>query len=322
MRWIIYGAGAIGGTIGARLHKAGESVVLIARGDHAERMTADGLQFIHPLGNERLHIPVVSNPDQLTCTADDVILLCMKTQHTAAALADLCSLDRQDVPIFCVQNGVANERLAARVCSRVYATVVNLPAMHLEPGVVATNAGTEDSVGGVLDTGSYLSGVDDLVQSVCAGLRNAGFAATADARVMAQKYAKLLGNLSNALELVLSQRDDFRDAGRALRAEALACYEAADIDYVPLRDYLTRNSSLYSPVELADAPRAGGSTFQSLQRGAAEVETDYLNGEIALLGRLHGVATPYNSRLQQLAREVIEGRREQRSMRWSEVTSE
>ncbi len=319
MRWIIYGAGAIGGTIGARLHKNGEDVVLIARGEHGAAMAAEGLRFIHPLGNEILRIPCVDHPQKLTPTQHDVILLCMKTQHTAAALAQLCSLNMQDLPIFCVQNGVANERLASRLCSNVYASVVNLPAMHLEPGVVATYAGTDESLGGVLDSGRYPGATDDVLVRVCAGLQGAGFAAAADPRVMAHKYAKLLSNLSNALELVLAERTEFRDAGRALRAEALTCYEAADIDFVPLRDYTARNSELYTPVDLADAPRAGGSTLQSLQRGSADVETDYLNGEIVLLGRLHGVATPLNARLQNLARDVIEGRQQPRSMAWAEV---
>jgi 2-dehydropantoate 2-reductase len=41
--------------------------------------------------------------------------------------------------------------------------------------------------------------------------------------------------------------------------------------------------------------RQGGSTAQSLARGAGSVETDYLNGEIVLLGRLHGVPVPANA---------------------------
>jgi 2-dehydropantoate 2-reductase len=47
--------------------------------------------------------------------------------------------------------------------------------------------------------------------------------------------------------------------------------------------------------------RAGSSTWQSLARGAPALETDYLNGEIVLLGRLHGVPTPLNERLCALA---------------------
>jgi len=50
---------------------------------------------------------------------------------------------------------------------------------------------------------------------------------------------------------------------------------------------------------------AGGSSWQSLARGGRlDRETDYLNGEIALLGRLHGVPTPVNVGLQVLANEM------------------
>ena len=49
----------------------------------------------------------------------------------------------------------------------------------------------------------------------------------------------------------------------------------------------------------------GGSTWQSLAKGASSVETDYFNGEITLLGRLHGIATPHNAYLQSLAQRML-----------------
>jgi 2-dehydropantoate 2-reductase len=55
--------------------------------------------------------------------------------------------------------------------------------------------------------------------------------------------------------------------------------------------------------------RGGGSTWQSLARGAGSVEADYLNGEIALLGRLHGVPTPVNDLMQRLVAEFARERR-------------
>jgi 2-dehydropantoate 2-reductase len=56
--------------------------------------------------------------------------------------------------------------------------------------------------------------------------------------------------------------------------------------------------------------RGGGSTWQSLARGLGSTEADFLNGEIVLLGRLHGVATPVNGLLQRLAGAAArEGRR-------------
>jgi 2-dehydropantoate 2-reductase len=45
---------------------------------------------------------------------------------------------------------------------------------------------------------------------------------------------------------------------------------------------------------------------QSLKRGAGSIETDYLNGEIVLLGRLHGVPTPLNAALCALSQVLID----------------
>jgi len=42
---------------------------------------------------------------------------------------------------------------------------------------------------------------------------------------------------------------------------------------------------------------------QSLARGARSLETDYLNGEIVVLGKLHGIPTPYNRTLQRVVNE-------------------
>ena len=60
--------------------------------------------------------------------------------------------------------------------------------------------------------------------------------------------------------------------------------------------------------EVEGTARPGGSTFQSLVRGATTLEGDDLNGEIVLLGRLHGVATPVNAMLQRLARRLVSER--------------
>jgi 2-dehydropantoate 2-reductase len=55
--------------------------------------------------------------------------------------------------------------------------------------------------------------------------------------------------------------------------------------------------------------RDGGSSWQSLARGLPTIETDYLNGEIVLLGRLHGVPTPCNEALQRVANRMVLERR-------------
>ncbi len=56
-----------------------------------------------------------------------------------------------------------------------------------------------------------------------------------------------------------------------------------------------RRGDLVEHGEIAGVPRPGGSSWQSLAKGSGTIEADYLNGEIVLLGRLHGVPTPVNA---------------------------
>jgi 2-dehydropantoate 2-reductase len=67
------------------------------------------------------------------------------------------------------------------------------------------------------------------------------------------------------------------------------------------------------------SPRGGGSSWQSLTRGTGSIEADYLNGEIVLLGREHGVPTPVNEVLQRLANQAARERQAPGSTGPSEV---
>src|SRR5581483_6940662 len=65
--------------------------------------------------------------------------------------------------------------------------------------------------------------------------------------------------------------------------------------------------------------RGGGASWQSLQRATGSIETDDLNGEISLLGRLHAVATPVNDLLRDLAGDLARRRVPPGSMDVEEV---
>jgi 2-dehydropantoate 2-reductase len=68
---------------------------------------------------------------------DDAILLTMKTQDTVAALERLRAAGAAGQPIFCVQNGVANERFALRRFPEVHGVTVMMPADLSAPGEVS-----------------------------------------------------------------------------------------------------------------------------------------------------------------------------------------
>jgi 2-dehydropantoate 2-reductase len=304
VRYVIYGAGAIGGSIGARLFQKGQDVTLVCRGAHLEAVQRDGLLFRTPDEAETLRIAAVGGPGEIEWRGDEVVLMAVKSQDTAPALQALRAA-AGDVPVICAQNGVANERMALRVFSRVYAMLVVLPATHLVPGEVLLHS---SPLGGVLDYGRYPDGKDALIEQVAADLREAGFGAQPDPLVMRLKYAKLLTNLGNIVQALCGQ-GPAGDLVRRVRDEAMMAYKAAAVDCAPPEELVARHSGI-TVKPIADAGgRAGGSTWQSLERGGS-VETDYLNGEIALLGALHGIATPFNRMLQLAAAEAVrEGRR-------------
>lgn len=300
MRFVIYGAGGIGGTIGARLHIAGFEVLLIARGAHLDAIQQEGLRFRTPTIDQRLQIPAVSHPREANITALDAVIMCMKSQHTQAALNDLAACASDTTPVICCQNGVANERAALRHFENVYGMVVVLPAEHLNPGEVVNFA--EDRAG-VLDAGRYPAGADEKITQVTGALDAAGFGAYPDPAIMRQKYAKLLGNLNNAVQAACGEGS--QAISRALRNEALACYAAAGINCATPEETRARRADGLRGGEVPGFARHGGSSLQSVLRGTGDIETDYLNGEIVQLGRLHGVPTPANRIVQQLGNRMV-----------------
>jgi 2-dehydropantoate 2-reductase len=244
--------------------------------------------------------PCPPPPSEIAFTPDDADPD-DKDPDTERALADLETSGGARLAVFCAQNGVENERLAARRFERVYGMLVAMPATFLTPGEVVVE-GTP--LTGVLHTGRYPAGVDELAERVAADISASHMLSEPGPAVMRLKYSKLLANLGNGLQVITGSRwgnEDFSAAMRAVRGEALACYQAACIDRATEDEYRQRANSHFRMGEVAGQPRGGSSTWQSLMRGHTTIEVDYLNGEIVLLGALHGVAVPYNAVIRRVA---------------------
>jgi 2-dehydropantoate 2-reductase len=300
VRFVVVGAGAIGGVVGGRLAEHGHDVLLVARGPHGEAIARDGLLVRSPDRQVRVHPPVVPEVSAVAWQGEDVALLAVKGQDTPAVLEALGDAP-DDLPIACLQNGVANERLVLRRTARVYAVPVMCPATYLHPGVVDASS---SPVTGILDIGRYPGGVDDIAEATAAAFRASGFSSEARADVMRFKWSKLMMNLGNALEAACGPMGRAGALNDAARAEGRAALAAAGVDAASDEEELARRGDLISMHPIDGERRGGGSTWQSLARGARSTEADLLNGEIVLLGRLHGVATPVNELLQRTARRM------------------
>jgi 2-dehydropantoate 2-reductase len=337
MRYIIIGAGAVGGTIGARLFESGHEVVLVARGAHHAAMADRGLRFATPAGAVTLQVPAVAGPGELSLHADDVLIVAVKAQDAVAALDAWAwrpvaggGVAAHELPVFCAQNGVAGERLALRRFGHVYAMCVWLPATHLQPGVVEAQGAP---MSGLLPVGRYPAGTDETARRVAADLAGSAFLAPVSADVMRYKYAKLLANVRNAVEAVCgpAKAPDGSAAGgnaaaaaelrRRAQEEGAAVLAAAGIGYASEAELDALRGDQVEVEPVSGVRRSGGSSWQSLTRGTGSIEADFLNGEIVLLGREHGVPAPVNELLQRLANQFAAERRPPGSITPSEMAA-
>jgi len=291
MRFVVFGVGAVGGVVAGRLFEHGHDVVGIARGAHYEALRERGLRLVDPDRKKMLPMPVVDAPRAVDWRPDDVVLVTTKTQDSTAALDALAAAAPPDTPVVCVQNGVENERLALRRFANTYAICVMLPAEHLEPGVVNASSAP---VSGLLDIGRYPSGVDDRAAAIAGELGVSTFESVPRADIMRWKYRKLIMNLGNAVEALFVPGEDALELARMARREGSAVLRSANIDVASIEEDRDRRGERLTP----RLSRGGGSTWQSLRRGAGSLETDYLNGEIVFVARSIGEPCPVNARLQ------------------------
>ncbi|MCX4744313.1 NAD(P)-binding domain-containing protein [Kitasatospora sp. NBC_01287] len=308
MRYIIIGAGAIGGGIGGRLQESGHDVVLVARGPHLAALRADGLRFSTPEGTRTLAVAAVGGPEELDLAPEDVLVVAVKSQHTVGVLQEWAGRPvsgggtaGEALPVVCAQNGVGNERLALRWFRRVYGMSVWMPATYLEPGRVAVPGAP---FSGILHLGRYPRGSDGTVRAIAADLERSRFQAPVDEDVMRWKYGKLIGNLPNALDAVagpIEGNEPVTELFHRTMAEGAAVLTAAGIAYATVDEQLERRGDLMRTLPLDGVELGGSSSRQSLTRGTGSIESDYLNGEIVLLAREHGVPAPLNEALQRLA---------------------
>ena len=300
MRYLVVGLGSVGGLVAARLAANGEEVLAVRRPGSTGGSGSTTLTVISAGGRLTVEVPALAGWDELTPGSGDVVLLCVKSQSTPDVLSAV-GAHAPGVPIVCIQNGVENERSALRVLPWVAGGLLLCPVTQLEPGVVRSHSWPTS---GVLDIGRYPEGPDVLATTVAADLASAGFSSRAVTDIMRWKYGKLLSNVLNAVDALCGWSSRGGELADLVVNEAKLCLQAAGIDAVPSDELRERSRGVADYTAVEGVEFSGSSTAQSLQRGAGSAEVDFLNGEICLLGRLHGIPTPANARVQDVCNKM------------------
>ena len=319
MRFIMLGSGAIGGTVGGHLHLAGEEVLFVDKNsEHVEAIRSQGLTFHESGGVHRINVPAATSVAEVELQPDDVIMLCVKTFDTEAALRELQAAAPRDIPIFSCQNGVRNEEMAAEHFTDVNGLMLLHSCTFLTPGTVFL------TVPHLVVVGSYPSGAREAAVRMKDALAKTPLEVSLTESLMSSKWNKLIVNLNNAtfgvtgLSVHEGQRDvEVRLWMADLMEEGLKVLQAAKISYDPAPKQTMPEDVVAGlrgedftplPMPSSDDMLLRPSMWQDLYLRRGVVEAEQFNGEIVKVGKELGVATPLNSALLRVSLEMAEAR--------------
>ncbi len=305
MKICIFGAGAIGGYMGAKLAEAGADVSLVARGPHLEAMRAKGLTLIEE--GESRTFPVTASDDPAALGVQDYVIVTLKAHSVPPVVHKMQPLIGPQTTIVSGVNGVpwwyfhkiGGAREGTRLASvdpgdvqwngfgpdRVLGCVVYPAAEVIEPGVVKHIEGNRFSLGEPDGSKS------ERAQRLSEALGKAGLKAPVRPKLRDEIWVKLWGNLSfnpisaltHATLDVLCTDPGTRAVARAMMLEAQQIAESLGVTF---------------PIDVdrrIDGGAAVGahrtSMLQDLDAGRP-MEIDALIGSVQELGRVTGTPTP------------------------------
>jgi 2-dehydropantoate 2-reductase len=305
MKVCVFGAGAIGGHVAARLARGGADVAIVARGAHLTAIQRDGLQVHASDGALRARVQATADP--ATLPAQDMVVVTVKAPALPAVAAAIAPLLRPDTPVAFFLNGIPwfyfhahggpldGHRLPLldpdgalwRVVGpeRAVAGVVYAASTVTAPGVIHVENPNSRIVLGRPDGTEPAS-----LQELAACLRSGGMGAPVSPAIRDEIWNKLFNNLVSSSLAVLSQstlRQIYQqpacvEAARRIMAEAMSV--ATALGAAPDPDHERR---IAHSGRLDHKP----SMLQDLELGRS-MEIDSIFGAPQELARVVGVATP------------------------------
>lgn len=322
---VVWGAGAIGGTLGAHFADAGTAVLLVdAAADHVGAIREGGLRIEGPV--RRLETrPAAALPGEVEGPLR-AVLLCVKAHHTAGAMRSVAPLLADDGFVVSVQNGL-NERLIADLVGpeRTVGCFVNFGADYLRPGVI--------HFGG---RGAVVLGEPDGRDTARVRRLHALFRQFDDGAVLSDNiwgylwsklaYAAMLFATAITEESIADALDDrrYRPVYTALGREVVRVARAAGVRLESFDGFEPEAYSAHADPAAAEASldalvahnRTSAKTHSGIWRDLAvrkrRTEVDAQLGPVVEMGAAHGVPTPLTGRLIELVHQIERGERQQR----------
>ncbi|HBQ23006.1 MAG TPA: oxidoreductase [Alphaproteobacteria bacterium] len=305
MKICIFGAGAIGGYMGAKLAQAGADISLVARGPHLKAMNENGLRLIEDSGETTVNVTASDNPAALG--EQDYVIVTLKAHSVPAVVPHMQPLIGDNTTIVSGVNGVpwwyfhkvGGDLEGTRLQTvdpgdaqwnglgpeRVLGCVVYPAAEVIKPGVVKHIEGNRFSLGEPDGSKS------ERATALSTALSAAGLKAPVRPKIRDEIWIKLWGNLSfnpisaltHATLDVLCTDPATREVARNMMLEAQSIAEKLGVKFPIDVDRRIQGG--------ADVGAHRTSMLQDLDQGRP-MEIDALVGSVKELGRVTDTPTP------------------------------
>jgi 2-dehydropantoate 2-reductase len=322
LKFLCFGAGAIGTYIGGSLLKSGQQVVFIEHPSQVEKLKQSGLKL--DIGGEITHLKnpaiVASLEEALTQGPFDVAIVAVKSFDTPALIETLKPYRAALPALLSFQNGVENEALLAK----------ELGAERIISGTVTTAIGKSGTGSVILEKlrGVGVASGHPLSSPLVAVLSAAGLNAVEYADAESMKWSKMFTNLpANAASAIMdltaaeiySHRGlchlEIRMLSEMLQVMKTLGIPLTDLPGTPVKalGFLVRSlpEFISQPLLNIGLGKARGDKMPSfhidLHSGRKNSEVGYLNGAVERFGHEAGIKTPVNRFLTQTLSALVSG---------------
>lgn len=289
MKIAVIGSGAMGSLFGAYLKEGGNEVTLIdVWREHVEAINKNGLLIEEADGPKTFSVPALTDPGQLG--AQDLVIIFVKSYHTAGSLERARNLFGVDTVVLTLQNGLGNAEVISETAGEV--TVIAGTTSHgatvLGPGRIR-HAGAGETVIG------KISGNSGRIGEIAAEFTRCRLETRVADNISGLLWGKLMVNVGiNPLTAILgvtngklTEMESTLKLMETLVGEAESVARAKGIT-LPYPDAFEKVKS----VAVATGPNRS-SMLQDIERGG-RTEIDFINGAVAREGEKAGVPTPCN----------------------------
>ena len=284
---VVLGAGSVGCYFGGMLARAGHDVTLIARANHVEAITNNGLHM--DCQSFQDYVQVKARSDYIPLSDADIVLCCVKSPDTEFVINEVKPYLNKSAVILSLQNGVDNaERIAKLVDNPTYPTVVYVATAMVGPGKLKHFGRGELVLGALGNNSNELNALSDFFQ-----LSNVPCEISSNIRK--DLWLKFLVNCSyNGISAI----------GQIQYGKMVSNPEIVNLINQITEECLMvaeKEGVMISALEASQANHAIGvtmsgqksSTAQDLVKGKL-TEIDYLNGLIVRRAAEYGLSAPAN----------------------------